>query len=58
MPRYVVERTFPGGLEIPLTDAGANICMAVVGSNAADSRARACPAIVARRSSRHVEHGP
>ena len=36
MPRYVVERTFPGGLEIPMTDAGANTCMAVVGSNAAE----------------------
>jgi hypothetical protein len=23
MPRYVIERTFPGGLEIPITDEGA-----------------------------------
>ena len=30
MPRYVVERTFPDGLEIPLTDEGAAACLAVV----------------------------
>jgi len=34
MPRYLVERTFPGGLEIPLTDEGAAVCMSVVGTNA------------------------
>jgi Protein of unknown function (DUF4242) len=34
MPRYVVERTFRGGLEIPLTDEGAKVCMDVVGNNA------------------------
>jgi hypothetical protein len=34
MPRYLVERTFPGGLSIPLTDAGAAACQAVVGNNA------------------------
>ena len=33
MPRYLVERTFPGGLSIPLTDAGAAACQAVVGNN-------------------------
>jgi uncharacterized protein DUF4242 len=34
MPRYLVERTFQGGLNIPLTDQGAAVCMAVVGTNA------------------------
>jgi len=34
MPRYVVERTFPAGLHIPVTDDGAQTCLAVVGSNA------------------------
>jgi Protein of unknown function (DUF4242) len=34
MPRYVVERTFPGGLDIPLTDEGVTACQKVVGTNA------------------------
>ena len=34
MPRYVVERTFQGGLEIPLTDEGVELCRSVVGNNA------------------------
>lgn len=34
MPRYMVERTFRDGLHIPLTDAGAQTCASVVGSNA------------------------
>ena len=34
MPRYVVERTFPSGLHIPVNDDGAQTCLAVVGSNA------------------------
>lgn len=34
MPRYVVERTFPDGLEIPAGDGGAELCMEVVGRNA------------------------
>lgn len=34
MPRYVVERTFPDGLEIPVNDSGAAICLTVVGRNA------------------------
>jgi hypothetical protein len=34
MPRYLVERTFTGGLEIPMTDDGASACMQVVGTNA------------------------
>lgn len=34
MPRYVVERTFPQGLEIPATPAGAEQCRGVVERNA------------------------
>ncbi len=34
MPRYMVERTFPDGLEIPTTDDGAKVCLGVVGNNA------------------------
>lgn len=34
MARYIVERTFPGGLQIPMTDAGAAVCEVVVGTNA------------------------
>jgi hypothetical protein len=33
MPRYVVERTFPSGLDIPLANRGAEICGAVVHRN-------------------------
>jgi hypothetical protein len=36
MPRYMVERTFQGGLAIPLTDEGAAVCQTVVGNNAED----------------------
>ncbi len=36
MPRYVVERTFPDGLAIPLSEAGAQACLSVVAANAAD----------------------
>ena len=36
MPRYVVERDFPQGLEIPLTPSGAEVCLNVVGVNAKD----------------------
>jgi hypothetical protein len=36
MPRYVVERTFPGGLGIPVDAAGAQICLGVVDRNADD----------------------
>ncbi len=36
MPRYMVERTFKDGLEIPMTEAGANACLGVVGTNATD----------------------
>jgi hypothetical protein len=34
MPRFMVERTFPDGLEIPTTDDGAKVCLGVVGNNA------------------------
>ena len=34
MPRYVVERTFPDGLEIPTTEPGAKSCLGVVQNNA------------------------
>ncbi len=34
MPRYMVERTFADGLEIPTTTTGAEVCLSVVGNNA------------------------
>lgn len=34
MPRYMVERTFPDGLAIPMNDEGAAVCTGVVGRNA------------------------
>ena len=36
MPRYLVERTFPEGLQIPASDEGAAICLSVVNNNADD----------------------
>jgi hypothetical protein len=36
MPRYVVERTFPEGLHIPVNTQGAASCLAVVDRNADD----------------------
>ncbi len=36
MPRYMVERTFPEGLEIPTTTTGADVCLGVVGNNATE----------------------
>lgn len=36
MPRYMVERSFPKGLAIPVTDEGAKACLAVVANNAED----------------------
>jgi hypothetical protein len=35
MPRYLIERTFPEGLAIPVSDEGAAACAAVVSRNAA-----------------------
>jgi hypothetical protein len=34
LPRYIVERTFPQGLDIPADAHGAQICMDVVEHNA------------------------
>lgn len=34
MPRYMIERTFPTGLNIPMTDTGARACLGVVANNA------------------------
>jgi hypothetical protein len=34
MPRYLVERTFPDGLEIPTNEGGATTCLGVVENNA------------------------
>jgi hypothetical protein len=34
MARYIVERTFPDGLNIPTTSEGAETCLGVVGHNA------------------------
>ena len=34
MPRYIVQRTFEAGLEIPVSDEGAKTCQTVVGGNA------------------------
>lgn len=36
MSRFVVERTFPDGLEIPVNDVGRGVCLAVIGNNAQD----------------------
>jgi Protein of unknown function (DUF4242) len=36
MPRYVVEREFPDGLQIPVDENGARACLAVVESNLSD----------------------
>jgi hypothetical protein len=33
MPRFMVERTFPDGLEIPVNADGAAVCLTVVGRN-------------------------
>jgi len=34
MPRYMVKRTFPDGLHIPMTNEGAIACLGVVDCNA------------------------
>ena len=34
MPRYLIERTFPAGLQIPMTPEGAHACLGVVDNNA------------------------
>ena len=37
MPRYIVERSFPEGLKIPVTVEGAEICRTVIMINEEDS---------------------
>ena len=34
MPRYIVERTFADGLQIPVTEEGSQACLRVVARNA------------------------
>ena len=36
MPRYVIERTFPEGLILPMDETGAEICRSIVNHNAQD----------------------
>ena len=36
MPRYLIERTFPDGLQLPTNADGAKAAAAVVGNNARD----------------------
>lgn len=36
MPRYMVERTFPDGLEIPTSEEGLKTCLGVVDTNATE----------------------
>lgn len=36
MARYIVERSFPAGLELPTTDDGRKACLGVVDNNAAE----------------------
>lgn len=36
MPRYLVERTFPEGLWIPIDERGAKACLSVVENNSTD----------------------
>lgn len=37
MPRYLVERSFPDGLVIPMDDRGAGVCRNVIANNAEDT---------------------
>lgn len=37
MHRYLVERTFPNGLNIPLDQVGKDLCLTVVSNNAQDN---------------------
>lgn len=37
MHRYLVERTFPNGLNIPLNQIGSDMCLTVVSNNAEDN---------------------
>jgi hypothetical protein len=40
MPRYMVQRSFPSGLAVPVADGGAEICRAVVERNTNDGVTR------------------
>ncbi len=37
MPRYLIERSFPEGLNIPISKEGENICLNVVNNNSDDN---------------------
>ena len=37
MPRFIVERTFPEGLAIPVDENGAQVCQVLVGNNSQES---------------------
>jgi len=37
MPRYLIERNFPEGLHIPVTNDGAKVCLNVVDNNTDDN---------------------
>ncbi len=37
MPRYMVERTFPDGVKIPMTADGEKACLNIVGVNSKDN---------------------
>jgi hypothetical protein len=37
MKRFLVERTFPDGLNIPVNEEGSKICLSVVSNNAEDN---------------------
>jgi len=37
MHRYLVERTFPNGLNIPIDNVGSDMCLTVVSNNAEDN---------------------
>jgi hypothetical protein len=42
MPRYIVQRTFPEGLQIPTANAGVEICRGVVENNAQEGVTWVC----------------
>jgi hypothetical protein len=43
MPRYLVERSFPDGLAIPMDEGGAKTCQLVVDGNASEGSKLGCP---------------
>jgi hypothetical protein len=42
MPRYLVERTFPDTLSIPMNESGAQVCQTVVTNNAEGLVTKGC----------------